>query len=174
MSPTTATRVRRAAVTEDFAALFNAQFAHMVRLAALLGADDPEDVAQEAFARLDRRLDRLPPNTNTLAYVRTTVVNLTRSRLRHLRVARRFVPEHPLVESAEVLAVLSDDRRRVIESLSGLSTRQRQVLVLRYWLDLSEREIADTLGIRPGTVKSTTSAALAALSKALGDDDERN
>jgi RNA polymerase sigma factor (sigma-70 family) len=170
MSPTTATAVRLVAVTEEFAALFNAQFAQMVRLAALLGADDPEDVAQEAFARLEQRLDRLPAETNLKAYVRTTVVNLTRSRLRHLRIARRFRPDHALVESAEVQAVLSDDRRRVVQALAALTDRQRQVLVLRYWLDLPERDIAQTMGVRPGTVKSTTSAALAALGRALGDN----
>jgi RNA polymerase sigma factor (sigma-70 family) len=172
MGRTTATVARRVAVTDEFAALFRAEFTKMVRLAALLGADDPEDIAQEAFTRLEPRLERLPAGTNTKAYLRATVVNLTRSRLRHLRVARRFVPNHPLVESAEVLAVLSEDRRRVIEALSSLSTRQRQVVVLRYWLDLSERETAETLGIRPGTVKSTTAAALAALGRALGDHHE--
>jgi RNA polymerase sigma-70 factor (sigma-E family) len=170
MGPTAATHARRRDVTEDFAELFNAQFARMVRLAALLGADDPEDIAQEAFVRLEQRLDRLPAGVNTSAYVRTTVVNLTRSRLRHLRVVRRLATEPPLVESAEILAVLSDDRRRVVRGLSQLSPRQRQVLVLRYWMDLPEREIAETLDIRIGTVKSTTSKALAALGRVLGDD----
>jgi RNA polymerase sigma-70 factor (sigma-E family) len=159
-------------VAEDFAALFTSQFLRMVRLAALLGADDPEDIAQEAFVRLEQRLDRLPPSVNTTAYLRTTVVNLSRSRLRHLRVVRRVVPEAPLVESAEILAVLNDDRRRLVKALSELSSRQRQVVVLRYWMDLSEREIASTLGIRPGTVKSTTSKALAVLGRVLGDHND--
>jgi RNA polymerase sigma factor (sigma-70 family) len=77
-----------------------------------------------------------------------------------------------LVESAEILAVLSDDRRGVIKALSQLSGRQRQVLVLRYWMDLADREIAEALDIRPGTVKSTSAKALAALAKAMGDDRE--
>jgi RNA polymerase sigma factor (sigma-70 family) len=85
-------------------------------------------------------------------------------------VVRRVRHELPLVESAEFLAVLRDDHRRLVAALSGLSRRQREVVVLRYWLDFSEREIAQTLGIRPGTVKSTTSKALAALHSALGDD----
>jgi RNA polymerase sigma-70 factor (sigma-E family) len=156
--------------TSAFEALFAAQYPRMVRLAALLGADDPEDVAQEAFVRLDQRIDRLPHDLNAAAYVRTTVVNLTRSRHRHLRVVRRFVADTPHVESAEVLAVLSEDKQRVIKALSQLSDRRRQVVVLRYWLDLSEAEIAETLGIRPGTVKSTSSAALAALADVLGDN----
>jgi RNA polymerase sigma-70 factor (sigma-E family) len=150
--------------------LFAAHYPQMVRLAALLGADDPEDIAQEAFVRFDQRRDQLPADVNAIGYVRTTVVNLTRSRLRHLRVVRRFVAEAPLVESAEVLAVLSDDKQRVIKALSQLSDRRRQVVVLRYWLDLSEAEIAETLGIRAGTVKSTSSAALAALADVLGDN----
>jgi RNA polymerase sigma factor (sigma-70 family) len=156
-------------VVDDFAAVFTAQFARMVRLAALLGADDPEDIAQEAFARLETRFERLP-GQSTIAYLRTTVVNLTRSRLRHLRVVRRVRHELPLVESAEFLAVVRDDHRRLVDALSRLSRRQREVVVLRYWMDFSEREIAQTLGVRPGTVKSTASSALAALHKALGDD----
>lgn len=159
-------------MTDDFAALFAAQFAPMVRLAALLGADDPEDIAQEAFARLDQRRDRMPADANLAAYVRATVVNLTRSRLRHLRVVRRFGVDAPLVESAEFMAVLGEDRRRVVRALSQLSSRQRTVLVLRYWMDLPEREIAEALDIRIGTVKSTTSKALARLGRILGDDDD--
>jgi RNA polymerase sigma-70 factor (sigma-E family) len=170
MRPNLATSAEQVTVAEDFAQLFSTSFARMVRLAALLGADDPEDIAQEAFARFDERRNRLPRDINASAYLRKTVVNLTRSRLRHLRVTRRFTPDVPHVESAEILAVLSEDRQRVIKGLSRLSQRQRQVLVLRYWMDLSEREIAETLDIRPGTVKSTASQALAALGREIGDD----
>jgi RNA polymerase sigma factor (sigma-70 family) len=161
--------VERVGAVEEFRLLFNSQFARMVRLAALLGADDPEDVAQEAFVRLEQRLDRLPADVNAAAYVRTTVINLTRSRLRHLRVVRRLAHDLPMIESAEILAVLNDDRRRLILGLLNLTERQRQVLVLRYWLDLPEREIASTLDIRVGTVKSTSSKALAALRRVMGD-----
>jgi RNA polymerase sigma factor (sigma-70 family) len=171
MSLSTATTTGWGAVADDFARLFSEQYGRMVRLAALLGADDPEDIAQEAFWRLEQRRERLPATVNAGAYVRTTVVNLTRSRLRHLGVVRRLTPVTPLVESAEILAMLSEDRRRVIKGLSEISKRQREVLVLRYWLDLPEREIADTLDIRIGTVKSTTSKALAALRRVLGEDD---
>jgi RNA polymerase sigma factor (sigma-70 family) len=170
MGPKTATEAERVRVAEDLELLFNTNFARLVRLAALLGADDPEDVAQEAFARFDQHRDRLPADINAAAYLRKTVINLTRSRLRHLRVVRRFSPDLPLVESAEIFAVLSDDRRRVVKALSQLSARQRQVVVLRYWMDLSEREIAEALSIRPGTVKSTTSKALALLGRSMGDD----
>jgi RNA polymerase sigma factor (sigma-70 family) len=172
MGPSPVTGAKQVSVAEEFALLFTTNFARLVRLAALLGADDPEDIAQEAFARFDQRRSQLPADVNATAYLNKTVVNLTRSRLRHLRVTRRYAPGLGLVESAEILAVLSDDRRRVIKALSQLSGRQRQVLVLRYWMDLPEREIAEALDIRPGTVKSTSSKALAALAKAMGDDRE--
>jgi RNA polymerase sigma-70 factor (sigma-E family) len=172
MRQRTAIDTKQVKVADDFAQLFNDQFGRMVRLAALLGADDPEDIAQEAFVRLQQRHDQLRDGDKAAAYLRTTVVNLTRSRLRHLRVVRRFAADLPLVESAEILALLSDDRQRVIKGLSRLTARQRQVVVLRYWLDLSEREIAETLGIRAGTVKSTSSKALASLGAMLGDNSE--
>jgi RNA polymerase sigma-70 factor (sigma-E family) len=171
MRLSTANDTERVNVADDFARLFDAQFGRMVRLAALLGDDDPEDIAQEAFVRLERRREKLREGDKAAAYLRTTVINLTRSRLRHLRVVRRFAADSPLVESAEVLALLSDDRRQVVQGLSQLSARQRQVVVLRYWLDLSEREIAETLGIRAGAVKSTSSKALASLGQLLGDHD---
>jgi RNA polymerase sigma-70 factor (sigma-E family) len=170
MRASTATDSKQVPVSETFAELFTAQFARMVRLAALLGADDPEDIAQESFVRLQQRQDRIREHDKSVAYLRTTVVNLTRSRHRHLRVVRRFAANLPLVESAEVLALLHADKQRLIQALSQLSHRQRQVLVLRYWLDLSEREIAETLGVRVGTVKSTASKALAALGRTMGAD----
>jgi RNA polymerase sigma factor (sigma-70 family) len=160
-------------VSDDFARLFATQFGPMTRLAALVGSDDPEDTAQEAFTRLERRLGKVDPQSR-VAYLRTTVVNLTRSRQRHLSVARRFTAELPLVESAEFSALMGEDRRRVVAALGMLTARQRNVLVLRYWSDLSEREIADTLGVRPGTVKSTAAKALARLATILGDGSARH
>jgi RNA polymerase sigma-70 factor (sigma-E family) len=160
--------------TEDGAApadplreLFTGHFRGLVRLAALLGADDPEDVAQEAFVRLHRSSGRLRDPGAALPYLRTTVVNLSRSRLRHLRVARRGVPPSPDVASAEHSAVLREDHREVVAALCELPARQREVLVLRYWLDLSEAEIADAMGISRGAVKSHASRAVAALERAL-------
>ncbi len=80
-----------------YAVLFHAHFRGMVALAALLGADDPEDIAQEAFVRLHRSSGRLRDPDAALGYLRRTVANLSRSRLRHLRVARRHasVPAEP-------------------------------------------------------------------------------
>jgi RNA polymerase sigma-70 factor (sigma-E family) len=148
--------------------LFRRHFDGLVRLAALLGADDPGDVAQEAFVRLHRR-GALRDDNAALPYLRRTVANLARSRLRHLRVARRHEaaarPEH--VPSAEDAAVRSDERRRLLAALDLLTHRQRELLVLRYWSGLSGPEIASTLGVPLGTVKSQTSRALDALAELM-------
>ena len=149
--------------------LFRRHFDGLTRLAALLGADDPADVAQEAFARLHRHRRSLRDEAAALPYLRRTVANLTRSRLRHLRVVRRdaarAVEVH--VPSAEDAAVSRDQERRVVAALGRLSHRDRELLVLRYWLDLSGPEIAHVLGRPLGTVKSQTSRALATLSTML-------
>lgn len=155
----------------DYEALFRQHFSGCVRLAALLGADDPQDVAQEAFVRLHRHASRLRDPQASLSYLRRTVVNLSRSRLRHLRVAARVLRserarEH---ESAENSVVAVDERHRLVRALRSLPERQRAVLVLRYWLDLPQVEIAAALDIPVGTVKSSTSRALANLAEQLKD-----
>jgi RNA polymerase sigma factor (sigma-70 family) len=149
---------------DDMAVLFRARYLEMVRLAGLLGADDPEDVAQEAFARLMRRgaLDADP-----VPYLRAIVCNLTRNRHRHLRVVREKTPLAVSEPSSEHAAILREDHAEVIAALAALPARRREAIVLRFWLDLSEREIAATMGVSPGTVKSCVSRGLAALAQAL-------
>ena len=149
--------------------LFQARYPEMVRLADLLGADDPEDIAQEAFARLLKRHDTLRDPEAALGYVRAIVCNLTRNRHRHLRVVRLRTPAARDEDSSEQAAILREDHREVLAALAGLPPRRREAIVLRYWLDLSEREIADAMGISPGTVKSNVSRGLAALAVALGE-----
>jgi RNA polymerase sigma factor (sigma-70 family) len=136
----------------------------MVRLAGLLGADDPEDIAQEAFARLMRKgaLD-----TDPVPYLRAIVCNLTRNRHRHRRVIREKTPMAVSEPSSEQAAISREDHAEVIAALAALPARRREAIVLRFWLDLSEREIATTMGVSPGTVKSQVSRGLAALAKAL-------
>jgi RNA polymerase sigma-70 factor (sigma-E family) len=154
-----------------FHALFREYFGQMTRLAHLLGADDAENVAQEAFVKLHQRWDTLTDHTRVAGYLRATVVNMSRSRTRHLRVVRRTPQERPPDElSAEVTAVANWEHQRIRAVLGKLSRRQREVLVLRYWLDLSTVGIAETLGISPGTVKATTHHAMENLRKHLGDD----
>jgi RNA polymerase sigma-70 factor (sigma-E family) len=156
-----------------FDSLFDASFEAMKRLAYLLGADDPENVAQESFVRLHARWQTLAGEEKAAAYLRRTVVNLSRSRLRHLRVVRRAPAERPVdASSAEAQVLAGQDHRRLREALAGLPARQRQVLVLRYWLDLDQSAIAETLGIAVGTVKATTSHALANLRKVWPEREE--
>jgi RNA polymerase sigma factor (sigma-70 family) len=144
--------------------LFHGHFVPMTRLAAMLGADDPEDVAQEAFVRLHRRSGTLRDAHASVGYLRTTVVNLSRSRVRHLAVVRRNSPVPSRdAESAEHQAVRREDARELVVALGQLSTRHREALVLRYWLDLSEAEMADAMGVSRGTVKSHVSRGLDAL-----------
>ena len=153
------------------AGLFEARYPELVRLAGLLGADDPEDIAQEAFARLLRHYGTLRDADAALGYVRATVCNLTRNRQRHLRVVRLRTPTErpPDAESSEQAAVAREEQRAVIAALGALPARRREAIVLRYWLGLSEAEIAATMGISPGTVKSSVSRGLAALGQALGE-----
>jgi DNA-directed RNA polymerase specialized sigma24 family protein len=121
------------------AALFAARYAEMVRLAGLLGADDAEDVAQEAFARLLNRHAGLRDPGAAIGYVRATVCNLTRNRRRHLSVARRSAPPG-LPEAGATLeqaVIVREDHGEVLAAVAALPRRQREAVVLRYWLELS-------------------------------------
>ncbi|WP_327067827.1 RNA polymerase sigma factor [Kitasatospora sp. NBC_01302] len=151
--------------------LYHAHRLGLVRLAVLLvdRQDVAEDVVQEAFAALfQKHGERLDDLDNALGYLRTSVVNGARSVLRRRKTAREYVPPHEAdAPSAEDHAVLNDEHRRVVLALQELTERQREVLVLRYWSDLSEAQIAEALGLSRGAVKSTASRALDALEKQL-------
>lgn len=139
----------------------------LVRLACLLlneqGAG--EEVVQEAFVRVYQSWDRVD---QPLTYLRSTVLNLARSRMRRRLVARRRVePVSATPMSVEESVVLMDDQQDVLNAMRTLPRRQRECLVLRYYLDLSESEIASTLGISNGSVKSHASRGLAALARRL-------
>jgi len=154
-----------------FEQLFHTQRLPLVRLAVLLVDEQPlaEDIVQEAFAELHARWSRLTDPHKALAYLRTSVVNRSRSALRRRRTARAYVPPHEApVDSPEAELVLAEDQRAVLVAVRRLPERQRQVLVLRYWSEMSEAEIADALGISRGTVKSTASRALDSLERILG------
>jgi RNA polymerase sigma-70 factor (sigma-E family) len=154
----------------EVAALYAEHALGLVRLAVLLVGDraSAEDVVQDAFLGLYRRWDRLPDTSAPLAYVRVSVLNGCRTALRRRsrsRLATVF-SEQP-AESAEALALLSEEQRTVAGALRQLPERQREALVLRYYLDLSEAEIATAMGISRGTVKSATSRALATVRRNL-------
>jgi len=142
----------------------------MVRLAVLL-VDDPataEDVVQEAFTGLHRHWSGLRDEAAAVGYLRAAVVNGSRSVLRRRRTARDYVPPHQVnARSAESLAMLSAEHQAVVDALSSLPPRQREVLVLRYYVDLAEADIADAMGISRGAVKSHASRGMAALRTTL-------
>ncbi|MCZ0994234.1 SigE family RNA polymerase sigma factor [Streptomyces noursei] len=151
--------------------LYHAHRLNMVRLAVLLVDDraTAEDVVQDAFTALYKRHgEQLGEVDNALAYLRTAVVNAARSVLRRRRTARDYTPPHEAAApSAEERVVLDEEHREVFAALGGLTARRREVLVLRYWGDLTEAQIAATLGISRGAVKSLASRALDALEKIL-------
>jgi RNA polymerase sigma-70 factor (sigma-E family) len=145
----------------------------LVRFALLLTGDraTAEDVVQDAFLGLHRHWDQVRDPGRVLAYLRTAVVNGSRSRHRRSLVARRLRPEPlALAQSAEALVLAGEDRRALLAALDTLPRRQREVLALKYFLDLGEREIAGILHISRGTVASTASRALTALARQLRED----
>lgn len=150
--------------------LYRQQRFRLVRLAILL-VDEPttaEDVVQEAFAGLHRNWSGLRDKRAALGYLRTAVVNGSRSVLRRRKTAREYTPPHQAnARSAESLAMLSAEHQAVVSAMTELSPRQREVLVLRYYDDLSEAEIAEATGLSKGAVKSTASRALNALQKIM-------
>lgn len=151
--------------------LFAVHRVPLTRLAVLLGADDAEDVVSEAFYQLYRRWRRLRSADAAAAYLRSVVVNRTRMRIRHLQVVRRHHDRDAhtaaAAVSSETAAVLRDDQRAIVLALADLPVRQREALVLRYWMDLRENEIADAMGISAGAVKTHVSRGMAALSRAM-------
>ncbi|WP_151481976.1 SigE family RNA polymerase sigma factor [Streptomyces albicerus] len=151
------------------ARLFEVHYSSMLRLAVLLGADDPENVVAEAYYQIYRKWRRLRDAEAAEAYLRSTVCNLTRMRIRHLQVARKHVEKPPsdVVASAESTALLHDDQRVLIDALQQLPARQREALVLRHWLGLKESEIAAAMGISCGSVKTHTARGIAALTQAM-------
>jgi RNA polymerase sigma-70 factor (sigma-E family) len=137
--------------------LYETEYVQLVRTASLLVDDrsSAEDVVQDAFVKLHTAWDRIREGTPPAAYLRAIVINNARSTLRHRGVVRRTRPSpRPEPMGPDETAVVRDEHRMVIDALARLPRRAREVLVLRYYGDLSEREIAESLGIAQGTVKS--------------------
>jgi len=157
------------AVTE----LYSVQYKALVRLAAMLVRDTStaEEVVQEAFIAMHDGWHRLKDAEKALAYLRQAVVNRSRSVLRHRMVVEKNAPKPaPDMPSAEHGAMALFERRAVIAALLDLPERQREAIVLRYYADLSEADIAAAMRISRGAVKSHTARAMASLKAALEQD----
>lgn len=153
--------------------LYEAHQVGLVRMAVLLVGDEAtaEDVVQDVFLRIQDRAPRLDDEGKLLAYVRAAVLNGCRMTLRRRKLMwRHTAPHEPPVWSAESAVMLGEDRREVMEALQRLPRRQREALVLRYYLELSDGEVSEVMGIRPGTVRSTMARALSALARELGEE----
>jgi RNA polymerase sigma-70 factor (sigma-E family) len=153
--------------------LYQEHAVRLVRLAVLLVGDQPsaEDVVQDAFLGMYQALPRLRDRDKAVPYLRTAVVNGARSVLRsRKRAALRRVPHEPPVWSAESAAMVGEERRELLAAVARLPQRAREVLALRYHLDLNDNEIATALGVSRGTVSSTASRALAALARRLKEE----
>jgi RNA polymerase sigma-70 factor (sigma-E family) len=153
--------------------LYAMHYSALVRLAVMLVRDTPtaEEVVQDAFIAMHEAWERLRDTERALAYMRQAVVNRSRSVLRHRMVVERNQQKPPPdMPSAEHGALTLLERSAVITALRGLPARQREAIVLRYYADLSEAEIAAAMRISRGAVKSHTSRGMAALRAALEHD----
>ncbi|WEH40522.1 SigE family RNA polymerase sigma factor [Streptomyces sp. NBC_01218] len=145
---------------------YRAHYRSLLGLAALLLDDTAscEDVVQEAFIRVHSARSRVREPEKTLAYLRQTVVNLSRSALRRRILGLKLLSKPmPDMASAEEGAYDQLERDALIKAMKGLQRRQREVLVLRYFADMTEAQVADTLGISLGSVKAYGSRGIAAL-----------
>ncbi len=164
---------------EAVAELYAGHYRRLVRLSVLLVRDlgTAEDVVQDSFVAMHGRWRSLDDPANALAYLRQTVVNKSRSVLRHRGVQARVAPvleaDHGRTADSTRDNTADGVRRRlVLDALQQLPTRQREVLALRYYLDLDEASIADALGISRGAVKSHASRGAATLRTLLEDSDD--
>ncbi|EST29793.1 SigE family RNA polymerase sigma factor [Streptomyces roseochromogenus] len=149
---------------------YRAHYRSLLGLAALLLDDTAscEDVVQEAFIRVHSARKRVRDPEKTLAYLRQTVVNLSRSTLRRRILGLKLLSKPmPDMASAEEGAYDQLERRDLIKAMKGLQRRQREVLVLRYFADMTEAQVAETLGISLGSVKAYGSRGIAALRVAM-------
>lgn len=156
------------AVTE----LFSSQYRPLVRLASLLLHDAglAEEIVQDAFVALHERWSGLRDPDAGAAYLRRSVVNRSRSALRHRGVMDRFLRRQTApvsAPSAESGAVNAETYAEILAAVRELPARQREALVLRYYLDLSEAQAAEVMGVSAGAVKSHTARALAALRREM-------
>lgn len=161
---------RRTALIE----MFESEGRALVRLARIFTDDTnaAEDLVQEAFIRLYRSMGAINDRRKSAAYLRSIVLNLCRDHnrrglmsLRHLQTSIEVV----FVDRPDELLVRTEQQAEVMDALLGLSVRQRECLVLRYYSDMSESEIAATLGISPNSVKTHCRRGMESLRASLGE-----
>lgn len=155
--------------------LYDEHFRSLVKLASMYVDDreTAEEVVQDAFVKLLAGNYRIEAGKEA-PYLRKMVLNGARSMLRKRRVRRLHTPDEPgLVAAAEEAGVARSERERILAAVRRLPEKQAGVIVLRYYLDLSEAEIAETLGIARGSVKSHAHRGLAKLEAMLAEGEER-
>lgn len=163
--------------TSELRHLYEAERSRLVCLAAMLVGDHAtaEDVVQDAFAAVHRRWQSLDHQSGASAYLSACVVNGARSVLRRRRTALRRLraadPEDG--PPADAALMLAEDHCAVVAAVRRLPRRQQQVIVLRYWLGLTEAQIAQALRISRGSVKSAAARGLARVKERLEANDER-
>lgn len=171
----------RVTADEGVTELYAATWSSFVRLGWLLVRDErvAEEIVQDAFVALHGKWDTIRDQACAEAYLRRSVVNRARSVLRHRQVEQVHAEHQPgrclpewgrSMASAEHLALERHEHRCMLEQLERLPRRQREVLILRYYLDLSEAQIAHALGIAAGSVKAHAHRGLAALREHLRDE----
>lgn len=152
--------------------LYRSHYQSIVRMVAVLIDDrgSAEEVAQEALVRVHGAWHRLRNPGDALAYLRSTAMNLARSQLRRRQVGLRRRPLSPVRDATpEEVVVLSEEHARALAALRALPNRQRECLTLRYYLDLTDAEVAGTLGISLGSVKTHIRRGLATVTRRLED-----
>jgi len=157
------------------AELFDQEGVALVRMARLFTDDRnaAEDLVQEAFIRLHKSAHRIRSHDTAASYLRSIVINLARDHNRRGLMSLRHqeaVPAGTTPEAPEDLLILDERQALFLDEVRALSPRQRECVFLRFYLGLSEREIADVLGISPNSVKTHFRRALASLRETIGGE----
>ena len=169
-----ASDARASNARQQVSALYAEHALPLVKLAILMTGEQEtaEDVVQDAFLALYRRWPSLRDTGSAVGYLRSTVLNGCRMihRVRHRRRGVVLDPASPAA-SAEAEAMIGEAHREVLAALRRLPPRQREAVVLRYHLDMTEQQAAEAMGVSRGTVKSATSRGIAALARMLKEED---
>jgi RNA polymerase sigma-70 factor (sigma-E family) len=168
----------KVAATSDLDQLYREHYRSLVRLASILVDDVTtcEELVQDAFVAVLRRAGGWADPDRAPAYLRSAVLNAARSHLRKQQVRRRWlrsVEAPPTSPPADGQSLVHAETEVMLAALRRLPPRQREVLVLRFYLDLSEVEIARTLGISGGSVKTHAHRGLAALADRIDHEEDR-